>query len=54
VLVDGSAATTYAAQTSLLEDDSTDPVSHPLVEALFESFEDGRYERNEARIQGWE
>jgi heat shock protein HspQ len=54
VLVDGSAATTYAAQTSLEADDSTEPVRHHLVEALFESFEDGRYERNEARIQGWE
>jgi heat shock protein HspQ len=53
VLVHGSGATTYAAQTSLEADDSGEPVEHPFVAELFESFEDGRYERNEMRIQGW-
>jgi len=54
VLVHGSGTTTYAAQTSLMADESIDPVDHPLVDELFESFADGRYERNETRIQGWE
>jgi heat shock protein HspQ len=54
VLVDGSTATTYAAQTSLEADDQGDPVNHPLVEEFFIAFSEGRYERNEVRIQGWE
>ena len=54
VLVDGSPSTTYAAQTSLMADDRADPVRHPLVEELFSKFQDGRYERNEVRIRGWE
>jgi heat shock protein HspQ len=53
VLVDGSEATTYAAQTSLMPDDSGEPVTHPLVVVFFESFAAGRYERNENRIRGW-
>jgi len=53
VLVDGSMATTYAAQTSLEADDRDEPVNHPLVQEFFTGFEGGRYERNEARIQGW-
>ena len=53
VLVDGSPATTYAAQTNLMADESKDPVRHPLVPTLFTTFEDGRYERSDARIRGW-
>ncbi len=53
VLVDGSQAATYAAQTSLELDDSAAPVSHPLVDTFFRAFEFGRYERNEQKIQGW-
>ncbi len=47
VLVDGSTATTYAAQTSLIEDDDPGEVRHPLVDLYFSSFSDGRYTRNE-------
>ena len=54
VLVDGSPTTTYAAQTNLEADESADPVAHPLVEVLFTSFQDGRYERSDARLRGWE
>ena len=54
VLVDGSAAMTYAAQTSLEADDRSEPIDHPLVEELFTGFANGRYERNELRIRGWE
>ncbi|MEN8151297.1 MAG: heat shock protein HspQ [Planctomycetota bacterium] len=54
VLVHGSDTTTYAAQTSLEADDCGEPVEHPLVPELFEAFADGRYERSEIRIRGWE
>ena len=54
VLVDESDATTYAAQTSLEPDDSAEPVAHPLLDELFTRFVDGRYERNDVRIRGWE
>ena len=43
-----------AAQTNLEADESADPVAHPLVEVLFTSFQDGRYERSDARLRGWE
>jgi heat shock protein HspQ len=54
VLVDGSPITTYAAQTNLEPEDSLEPVRHPLVRSLFTAFENGRYERSEARLRGWE
>jgi len=54
VLVHGSAATTYAAQTSLEADDTGEPVEHPLVAELFRGFGDGTYERNDVPIRGWE
>ena len=47
VLVDGSTATTYAAQENLEPDHSPDPVEHPLVEHFFTSFGSGRYTRND-------
>ncbi len=47
VLVDGSSMTTYAAQTSLLEDDSDEPVVHPLMEMFFKDFLEGYYLRND-------
>lgn len=43
VLVDGSDATTYAAQENLEPDHSGEPVSHPLVQRIFVGFEGGRY-----------
>jgi len=47
VLVDGSTATTYAAQTSLMVDVDRAEVNHPLVTLYFSEFDDGRYQRNE-------
>ncbi len=47
VLVDGSDVVTYAAQTSLAEDDSSNPVEHPLVQAFFDDFVQGQYVRND-------
>lgn len=49
VLVHDSTATTYAAQTSLAADDSEEPIRHPLVEHFFESFQNGRYVRNDRK-----
>ncbi len=51
VLVDGSAATTYAAQDSLISDSETAPVIHPLVDLYFSDFQDGRYVRNDTPWQ---
>jgi heat shock protein HspQ len=47
VLVDGAHHVTYAAQTSLLPDESMQAVSHPLVPFFFKHFKDGSYERND-------
>lgn len=46
VLVHGNATVTYAAQSSLEEDDSGEPIDHPLVDQYFSEFKDGRYIRN--------
>lgn len=46
VLVHDSEQITYAAQTSLQDDDSDQPIDHPLVEHFFSSFSDGHYVRN--------
>ncbi len=54
VLVDGSQATTYAAETSLMPDDSVEEVRHPLVPTFFTSFGDGHYVRNDVELRGWE
>lgn len=47
VLVHGSQQVTYAAQTSLQEDDAGRQVIHPLLKRFFSSFEDGHYVRND-------
>jgi heat shock protein HspQ len=47
VLVDGGELTTYAAETSLEEDESGRPVAHPLVTAFFSGFTPDGYERND-------
>ena len=52
VLVDGTQQVTYAAQTSLAEDDSDEQVVHPLVPHLFSSFENGQYVRNDTPWPG--
>ena len=54
VLVDGSTAVTYAAETSLEADQTGQPVHHPLVPQLFEAFHHGQYERNEVPWPGWD
>ncbi len=46
VLVHGTQSVTYAAQTSLMPDDSSEEVIHPFVEYFFEGFENGSYKRN--------
>ena len=47
VLVHGSHQVTYAAHSSLREDDSEQQVDHPLVSQFFSAFHDGRYVRND-------
>ncbi len=47
VMVDGSAATTYAAESNLRLDDHPAPIEHPLLEDYFTEFEEGRYRRND-------
>ena len=53
VLVDGSASTTYAAESSLESDDSQDPIDHPLVSQFFYRECNGRYVRNDQPWKGW-
>ena len=43
VLPHGASHTTYVAERNLEGDDSGAPVSHPLVDEIFDAFEDGRY-----------
>lgn len=43
ILVHGAEHTTYVAQRHLEADESGAPVDHPLVDALFAEFADGRY-----------
>ena len=47
VLVHDSYQVTYAAESSLMEDISDEPVVHPLVTKFFTKFEEGHYIRNE-------
>lgn len=47
VLVHKTTQTTYAAQTSLLADNSAEPVLHPLVPHFFSDFVNGEYVRND-------
>jgi len=46
VLVDQTDATTYPAQSSLLPDENTQAVTHPLIGHFFSHFANGRYIRN--------
>lgn len=43
VLVDGSIHSTYVAERNLQTDDSSQPISHPMVEHFFSGFENGKY-----------
>ena len=46
VLVHGSVHETYVAERNLDGDDSGEPIQHPLVDGLFDSFADGAYHRD--------
>jgi len=43
VLVDGQLMTTYVAERHLELDASPQPITHPLTESYFDSFEEGAY-----------
>ena len=43
VLVDGASHTTYVAERHLSHDPKPAPITHPLLERLFDRFLDGRY-----------
>lgn len=47
VLVHDSYQVTYAAESSLIQDISDEPVVHPLVTKFFSRFENGHYIRND-------
>lgn len=48
VLVHGSVHETYVAERNLEPDASGEPVQHPLLDALFDSFSEGVYHRRHA------
>ena len=48
VLVDGSAHSTYVAERNLLRDEALEEIDHPMLEAFFSDFSNGRYLRIEA------
>ncbi len=43
VLPHDSSHTTYVAERNLEADESIAPVAHPLLDQLFDAFEEGRY-----------
>jgi len=45
VLPHGASHTTYVAERNIEPDESREPIQHPLVDAFFDAFEDGRYLR---------
>ena len=47
VLVSGSEQITYPAQSSLIPDESCQPIDHPLIDHFFDHFEEGHYVRNQ-------
>ena len=47
ILVHGSQQVTYAAHSSLREENSDAQVDHPLIPQFFSAFHDGRYIRND-------
>ena len=46
VLPDGASHTTYVAERNLEPDPSPAPIRHPLVDQIFDGFENGRYRRS--------
>ena len=53
VLVDGSASSTYVAESNLRPEPDAALVHHPLVGEFFEAFEGGGYLRNDAVWPSW-
>jgi len=47
VLVSESEQITYPAQSSLIPDESFQPINHPLIGHFFDRFEEGHYVRNQ-------
>ena len=47
VLVDDTDSTTYVAERHLERDESGEAIRHPLLEAIFDSYHEGRYLRSE-------
>lgn len=47
VLVHQTPQVTYAAQTSLEPDPLSEPIVHPMLDAFFSGFSEGRYIRND-------
>lgn len=43
VLVDGTDEVTYVAERHLEPDEKTSPIKHPLVDELFDGYENGQY-----------
>jgi len=52
VLVHGGQHVTYAAQTSLEQDNSGEQVVHPFIAHFFSTFSDGQYSRNDKAWPG--
>jgi heat shock protein HspQ len=46
VIVHGTETCTYAAQSSLIADDSGEEIRHQFVQYFFTEFKDGKYVRN--------
>lgn len=53
VLVHGSEQVTYAAENSLADDATKEPVDHPLIREFFTLQVDGTYRRNDRYWPGW-
>ena len=53
VLVHGSDAVTYAAESNLTDDNSGQPIDHPLIDAFFSSFSGEHYVRNDTPMNAW-
>jgi hemimethylated DNA binding protein len=47
VLVDGTDSTTYVAERHLEIDETGGEIRHPMLDAFFDSYRDGRYLRSE-------
>lgn len=47
-----SGAATYAAESSLLPAETSDPINHPLVDQYFSAFDGQRYRRNDRAWPG--